>query len=725
MIYNEAEDDNDYLQPKNLTEFLNSNSIFQKINVPVDKNRGEIFFMLLKFSMINCLSVTATVNLFTLINTIFETPILPSSKHFLDKLLNSKDQISFHAVCQNCTAYIGEFGFINNIKNCNICGYDLKLSNASDPSYFVLVNPAKQISDLLSMNDEYYDNIVNNENNTTDYIEDVYDGKMYRQFRNSLHEKDKHNFVTGALNTDGAPLYKSSSYSIWPIFLKINELPRQSRMNNLVTLGLWFNKTKPEMTVFLDKLVNIVDGLSHEGFYCKVKNELRNLKLYILSCCVDSCARAPMQGFKQFNGSYGCSWCLHPGQYAEGSMRYPYLYPQPDSRNHEDTVKLSLEQRSDSPYGIKYPSPLINLRFFNIIDGFMPDYMHACLEGVGSQFTKYFLDSKTDDEIIGLDMLMKKIKVPQQVQRLCRQLKTRKDWKAREWENFILYYSLPVLSNILSRSQLDHWNLFVESLYILLKDKIHIDELNEADEKLHKFVHRSMQLYGIKAMTFNVHQMLHICESVVNWGPVWTNSTFCYESANYYMLKAIKCSNGVTHQVVRYINVIHSLLTVEHYVSNQASRKVLNFCNSILSTRVKNVQKSNDTIFFGSGIEDEELSNILRLSANAQYFEKAVINKCLYESCKKIKSRSNNAFAQLKNKKFVQISNFVIDNEAKLVVFKYIKAGNSTLNKNIKIIDSISNSLSIKPISYIERICVHFKIYEKYYICPLPNLLHY
>lgn len=163
--------------------------------------------------------------------------------------------------------------------------------------------------------------------------------------------------------------------------------------------------------------------------------------------------------------------------------------------------------------------------------------MHSCLEGVAAQFTKYFLEQKSDDEIAVIDNIIKNIAVPQQVQRLCRPISSRKDWKVREWENFILYYSIPIFSSILTKAQLLHWIFFVQSLYIILGEKIHT--LNKADEMLHFFVYKAFDLYGITAMSFNLHLCLHLCECVLNWGPLWTNSTFCFESANYNVLRAI------------------------------------------------------------------------------------------------------------------------------------------------------------------------------------------
>lgn len=109
--------------------------------------------------------------------------------------------------------------------------------------------------------------------------------------------------------------------------------------------------------------------------------------LYILNCCADAVARAPIQGFKQFNTYFGCNNCLNKGIYAEGSMKCSNIVPLPKLRNHEETLQIMLNLDTvQNKCGVKYPSPLINLSHFDIIKGFLPDYLNLCLEGVAKQF---------------------------------------------------------------------------------------------------------------------------------------------------------------------------------------------------------------------------------------------------------------------------------------------------------------------------------------------------
>ena len=57
---------------------------------------------------------------------------------------------------------------------------------------------------------------------------DIYDGNVYQELVRDgfLANKDNISFL---FNTDGIPVFKSSGFSFWPLFLLINELPYKMR----------------------------------------------------------------------------------------------------------------------------------------------------------------------------------------------------------------------------------------------------------------------------------------------------------------------------------------------------------------------------------------------------------------------------------------------------------------------------------------------------------------
>lgn len=279
--------------------------------------------------------------------------------------------MQLQAVCNNCGAYVGKF---------------------------------KRKDKLLESNSSYYNYVVNDRSYEKDHIRDIYDGKCHRKFIKSLNECDRHAYTTVTFNTDGAPLFTSSTYSIWPIYLMVNELPYNVRTNELIVVGLWFGKDKPDMQVFLDPFVENINKLSTEGVQCKINGADISIKIFPLVCCVDSVARAPMLGFVQFNGKFGCHQCLHPGESVKSNpnnprsknIKYPLQKGVPKNRTVKQTVKFMKRaaKKRTSVFGVKGFSPLINVIKFLFIHGVVVDSMHCC-SGIAKQFaTKWFGNAK-------------------------------------------------------------------------------------------------------------------------------------------------------------------------------------------------------------------------------------------------------------------------------------------------------------------------------------------
>ena len=163
--------------------------------------------------------------------------------------------------------------------------------------------------------------------------------------------------------------------------------------------------------------------------------------------------------------------------------------------------------------------------------------MH-CFTRVSKQFvTTWFGNAKksgllSKQIIPEVDRLLSGLKAPHQIVQLTRSFSNKEFWKAREWENWTLFYSLPILMNILPKKFLQHWALFVEGTYLLLEDNLQVREIYWADQLLHEFVAQSELLYSKVSMTFNVHLLLHMAKSVYDWGPLWAHNAYAFESGN-------------------------------------------------------------------------------------------------------------------------------------------------------------------------------------------------
>lgn len=77
------------------------------------------------------------------------------------------------------------------------------------------------------------------------------------------------------------------------------------------------------------------------------------------------------------------------------------------------------------------------------------------------------------------------------------------------------------------------------AVYKLPQNEVKEGDLEMAELALKKFVILTATLYGKEHVSFNVHQLCHLPESVSTWGPAWSNSAFPFEGNNRVLLKLI------------------------------------------------------------------------------------------------------------------------------------------------------------------------------------------
>ena len=242
---------------------------------------------------------------------------LPSNSKSINfgSVFVTKNCTKLYGTCPKCGTYVGRFERKDTFLKCKICKAKIDFKDYAYKDFFVMMDVASPISKLIETNSEYYNYVVNRRVHEKDSISDIYDGERYREFLNSLNESDRHSYATTVFNTDGAPLFKSLAYSICLIFLMVNEVEYHVRSKELVLAGLWFGKDKPNVTIFLEQFVDQMNKISSKGVQCIINGVEKCIKVFTLNCCVDSVARAPVQGFTQFNGPYGCGQCLHPDEW--------------------------------------------------------------------------------------------------------------------------------------------------------------------------------------------------------------------------------------------------------------------------------------------------------------------------------------------------------------------------------------------------------------------------
>lgn len=159
-----------------------------------------------------------------------------------------------------------------------------------------------------------------------------------------------------------------------------------------------------------------------------------------------------------------------------------------------------------------------------------------------------------------MDTRLRQILPTSEIKRLPRSIEDHvKYWEASEIHSFLLYYGLPTLYGILPENYFNHYILFVQAIYILLKDSISEAELKEADRLLDSFCKSFSNLYQDRFFTMNVHQLLHLVDDVRDLGPLYTHSCFTFENKNGFILRLIHGTQSIDNQILSAVSLAQRL----------------------------------------------------------------------------------------------------------------------------------------------------------------------
>lgn len=436
---------------------------------------------------------------------------------------------------------------------------------------------------------------------------DIVNGKVYRQLKENgtIGAND----ISLTWNTDGVRIFKSSNEGLWVLQACVNELPYRLRKNNIFICGIWVNKKKPDMNMFLDPFTKEMTELATDGLETTTYShqEPITIKVHTILSSMDSVARPMVQKVKQYNGEYGCSYCLHKGEIIEvgrGTARvYCFIIHKNRSCDmHKQFVDLA-ESSGKCVKGVKGRSVVSNIPNMSIIHSCPPEYLHSWLLGVGQLFAVEWFNSANSNEEWYLGTESKdfksdtsQIKPPCEITRLPEPITDKS--KASETKNFICYYSLSLLKKRLPTKYYKHWFLFVFSTHIYLKRQSTDAELKLAKKALYQFVSEVEELYGKRFMRYNVHLLLHIPVAVKNYGGLWAWSAFPFESYNGVVKKLFHGTQCISEQIVKIYSRLRYIKNNSHVFEKEncsigAKRTFIKIMNQI---RVKNCIEYEDNL---------------------------------------------------------------------------------------------------------------------------------
>ena len=417
----------------------------------------------------------------------------------------------------------------------------------------------------------YSDSVSDND----EYMKDIWDGSALKAMM--TNGKLGPTSVPLMISIDGIAVFKSSTVSLWPVALVVLNLPPNVRMNseNIILGGFWIGPSKPDVKSLLDPVIESICELSSKGLKIKTPDSTLILNPRIVLGIFDLPAKAAVLCSKQYNGRYGCSVCTHPGYRLPNNARVykPMKYGERTHSSVMEAAKIA-EESGSAQKGVIGMSPLATA--VDLVDGVPVDYMHSVLEGVVRLLMKYWFNSSYHShpsylgrKLLEIDTMLLKQRPPNEFSRAPRSIaKHLKYWKASELRNWLLFYSLPILIEHLPSLYWHHYALLVCALHIFLGSSINQDHINAAEQMLIDFYLLMPELYGDSSCTHNVHLLSHLGKYVRLWGPLWTHSTFGFESNNGSLKKFFHGRYHIHKQLIFNLNIFITLQLLHPQLAN-------------------------------------------------------------------------------------------------------------------------------------------------------------
>ena len=95
-----------------------------------------------------------------------------------------------------------------------------------------------------------------------------------------------------------------------------------------------------------------------------------------------------------------------------------------------------------------------------------------------------------------------------------------------------------------------HFCKVSQACFLLNQSFVSNEDIFEADTLLNEFVNEFQLLYGLRNMSFNLHQLLHCTDCVSRWGPLWVYSAYDFENLNGKLLQMYNGTRFVDLQIV-------------------------------------------------------------------------------------------------------------------------------------------------------------------------------
>ena len=258
--------------------------------------------LIISFCNKHNLNMLARKNLVKLINAFL--PVnnsLPSYERISSLLLNDKNVTNISYYCCNCKK--------EKEKKTKCKSPECIMKETEEGEFYSL----SIVSQLEKITSHYWEDIskyLNETRSRIDYVDTLhYKNSSDKTVKSDINQK----ILNLTLCSDGVSIRKN--VSIWPVLLTIIELPpliRESYFSKIL-VGVW-RGNKPSSSILYKKLMKDLNTLGISGIKVQSSGVQYTVKYKLASILCDAPALALSLDMRQFNGYYGCAFCMHPGE---------------------------------------------------------------------------------------------------------------------------------------------------------------------------------------------------------------------------------------------------------------------------------------------------------------------------------------------------------------------------------------------------------------------------
>ncbi|CAF1528663.1 unnamed protein product [Adineta ricciae] len=656
-------------------------------------NETDIASALILLKKKHRLSTTCIKDIILLFKSL-NVPNTPSSWHKVKHLLGKyKPKSTKYYICSVCNQST------TNEKYCQFCStnHNVKLQS------FIIFSIKDQLENIL-MNSCDIDLCYRRKDSL---IRDVRDAAIFQAIRRRISSS----MLTLTMNIDGIQPSKGSISTLWPIVFVINELSPSIRFafENIILGGVWPGPAKPSRDQIKHLLRSVIDQLllleaSHA--YRIFNGEIRDIQVYLIAACCDKPAQALVQCVAQPTSSFGCGRCeiegfILPtdrgGHVRSFSMtqhdidniqirsneRYDHLINlfelQKQLRNLWPKRNRLIDELTDeqNEKGIAGICLFRELLHFDVGRSFMADSLHNIYIGLFKRMLGLWLGKEyrtrewnVIERINKLADLFKRVRLPSTTTRIPRSLLDYNKFKANELR-VLLLFGHAIFKAILPKRFYDHLLQLVVIMHLAEGREIDKLDIRIITRLCHSFLIKFSLLYTERHCVQVVHSILHVPDTVQDFGPLTNYTTFHFENDIGMLVHATKGSRNHGQEMISNLCLYQHAL--RHAYVSSSKTNLAPFVQSHLS-HLKNNDPKRKLIKVGhqNQREDSDVRHLFPQAKisfyNTLYIDHIRLTTRTY-SDKKTCDDSNILFLFNGNKTFGRIRSILTVNDGEPLLF--------------------------------------------------------